>query len=113
MLFLWTVPLINDSHVFVKMRDEGDFKCGLWAMLVVPGIFIVSKVWLVTCIPEKLSSCKILKNQDNIIAGFEKLAKNLALSFLWLSDFELLKEIRLILSKSPRILCSWVTIAKL
>lgn len=39
MLFPWNVPLINDSQVLVKMRDEGDPKCGLRAMVAVLGIF--------------------------------------------------------------------------
>lgn len=54
-LFLWHVPLVNDSHVLVKMRGEGDSECGLWAMLVVLGVFIVSQVWLATHSPQKLS----------------------------------------------------------
>ena len=38
-LFLWNVPLINDSRVLAKMRDEGDSACGLQAMLAILGIF--------------------------------------------------------------------------
>jgi hypothetical protein len=37
------------------MRDEGDCEYGPLAIFADIGIFIVSKTWLVTPIPEKLS----------------------------------------------------------
>lgn len=82
-LFLWNVPLIDDSHVPVKMRDEGDSARRLQAAGC-------------ACRPRRCSWCPRhswlhtlqkyfsfhfnIPFQDNIMASFEKLGKNLVLS---------------------------------